>query len=541
MNAHLRRTFYLFTLGFVTLVAVLAYWQVYAKEPLANDPANSLQSRRVQEVPRGLILAGDGETELARSVQGDDGTYSRVYPEGSLYAGVTGYWSTRYGASGLEIGENSNLSGAGEPETLDELINQVSGGPQAGNDVELTLDPELQRLAYDQLAQSSTGRGAVVALNPKNGEILALASYPSFDPNNIDDNFEELVEDPSFPLVNRATQGLYPPGSTFKVITAAAALEAGVKPSDRYRDTGTYETPGYSVYNYRARVYGQQDFQGALTYSINTIFARIANESVGAQNLARTAEDFGFGDAYKDFPLPISPSVLGPPPEQWDQGNIAQISFGQQTVQSNVFEMGLVAGAIANGGTMMEPRLVREVRSPDGAVLDRPTSRVHSRAMDGESAQTLNDMMQRAITDYETGAEIPGVKVAGKTGTAEAPNDELHSWFISFAPADDPEIAIAVLVENGQEGYKSALPIARRLMEAHLRSTGTLSQESQRSNQPAGQQNETTQPAGRPNQTSGQPPGQAPNQAPFQFPFQNPFQPPAQGPNQVPGKAQPPG
>ncbi|MDQ4042857.1 MAG: penicillin-binding transpeptidase domain-containing protein [Actinomycetota bacterium] len=541
MNAHLRRTFYLFTLGFVTLVAVLAYWQVYAKEPLANDPANSLQSRRVQEVPRGLILAGDGETELARSVQGNDGTYSRVYPEGSLYAGVTGYWSTRYGASGLEMGENSNLSGAGEPETLDELINQVSGGPQAGNDVELTLDPELQRLAYDQLAQSSTGRGAVVALNPKNGEILALASYPSFDPNNIDDNFEELVEDPSFPLVNRATQGLYPPGSTFKVITAAAALEAGVKPSDRYRDTGTYETPGYSVYNYRARVYGQQDFQGALTYSINTIFARIANESVGAQNLARTAEDFGFGDAYKDFPLPISPSVLGPPPEQWDQGNIAQISFGQQTVQSNVFEMGLVAGAIANGGTMMEPRLVREVRSPDGAVLDRPTSRVHSRAMDGESAQTLNDMMQRAITDYETGAEIPGVKVAGKTGTAEAPNDELHSWFISFAPADDPEIAIAVLVENGQEGYKSALPIARRLMEAHLRSTGTLSQESQRSNQPAGQQNETTQPAGPPNQTSGQPPGQAPNQAPFQFPFQNPFQPPAQGPNQVPGKAQPPG
>jgi penicillin-binding protein A len=541
LNAHLRRTFYLFTLGFVTLVAVLAYWQVYAKEPLANDPANSLQSRRVQEVPRGLILAGDGETELARSVQGDDGTYSRVYPEGSLYAGVTGYWSTRYGASGLEIGENSNLSGTGEPETLDELINQVSGGPQAGNDVELTLDPELQRLAYDQLAQSSTGRGAVVALNPKNGEILALASYPSFDPNNIDDNFEELVEDPSFPLVNRATQGLYPPGSTFKVITAAAALEAGVKPSDRYRDTGTYETPGYSVYNYRARVYGQQDFQGALTYSINTIFARIANESVGAQNLARTAEDFGFGDAYKDFPLPISPSVLGPPPEQWDQGNIAQISFGQQTVQSNVFEMGLVAGAIANGGTMMEPRLVREVRSPDGAVLDRPTSRVHSRAMDGESAQTLNDMMQRAITDYETGAEIPGVKVAGKTGTAEAPNDELHSWFISFAPADDPEIAIAVLVENGQEGYKSALPIARRLMEAHLRSTGTLSQESQRSNQPAGQQNETTQPAGPPNQTPSQPPGQAPNQAPFQFPFQNPFQPPAQGPNQVPGKAQPPG
>ena len=546
MNVQLRHTFYLFTLGFVTLVAVLAYWQVYARKPLVNDPANSLQSRRVQEVPRGLILAGDGETELARSEQEDNGTYTRVYPEGPLYAGVTGYWSTRYGASGLEIGENSNLSGASDPETLDELMNQVSGGPQAGNDVELTLDPELQRLAYDQLAQSSTGRGSAVALNPKNGEILALASYSSFDPNNIDENFEDLAEDPSFPLVNRATQGLYPPGSTFKVITAAGALKAGVKPSDKYTDNGTYETPGYNVYNYRARVYGDQDFQGALTYSINTIFARIANESVGADALARTAWDFGYADSYKDFPLPVAPSVLGPPPEQWDQGNIAQISFGQQTVQSNVFEMGLVAGAIANGGTMMEPRLVREVRSPDGAILDKPTPRVHSRALDEETATKLNDMMQRAITDYETGAQIPGIKVAGKTGTAEAPNEELHSWFITFAPADDPEIAVAVLVENGQEGYKSALPIARRLMEAHLRSTGTLSQESQRSNQPAEQQKETTQPARPPNPAPGQvpgkapdqapsqPPGQAPKQAPFQFPFQNPFQPPAQGPNQVP-------
>ena len=545
MNAQLRRTFYLFVIGFVALVGVLAYWQVYARESLATDPANRLQSRRVQEVPRGLILAGDGQTELARSEQDNNGTYERIYPEGPLYSGVTGYWSTKYGASGLEISQNNNLSGAGEPETLDELMNQFSGLDEAGNDVELTLDPELQRLAYDGLASSSTGRGAAVALDPKNGEILSLVSYPSFDPNNIDDNFEELAEDPSFPLVNRATQGLYPPGSTFKVITAAAALEAGVKPSDRYRDTGTYETPGYSVYNYRARVYGQQDFQGALTYSINTIFARIANESIGAESLAQTAEDFGYGDAYEDFPLQVAPSVLGPPPAQWDQGNIAQISFGQQTVQSNVFEMGLVAGAIANGGTLMEPRLVREVRSPDGSILDRPTSRVHSRALDGETAQTLNDMMQRAITDYETGAEIPGIKVAGKTGTAEAPNDELHSWFISFAPADDPEIAIAVLVENGQEGYKSALPIARRLMEAHLRSTGTLSQENQRSNQPAGQQNESTQPVRPSNQASGQAPnqapGQAPNQAPNQAPFQNPFQPPAQGPNQIPGKAQPPG
>ena len=529
MNAQLRRTFYLFVVGFVALVGVLAYWQVYARESLATDPANRLQSQRVQEVPRGLILAGDGETELARSEQNDSGTYERVYPEGPLYSGVTGYWSTRYGASGLEISQNNNLSGAGEPETLDELMNQFSGVDEAGNDVELTLDPELQRIAYDGLASSSTGRGAAVALNPKNGEILSLVSYPSFDPNNIDDNFEELTEDPSFPLLNRATQGLYPPGSTFKVITAAAALEGGVKPSDRYRDNGTYETPGYTVYNYRGREYGQQTFEQALANSVNTIFARVGYEDVGGEALAQKAEAFGFYDPYEDFALPVAPSFFNPPPEQWDQGNVAQSSFGQQTVSGTVFEMANVAGAIANGGTMMEPRLVREVRSPDGVIIDKPTPRVHARPMDGETASTLTDMMEAAVTQVESGAAIPGVKVAGKTGTAEAPGEELHSWFISFAPADDPEIAVAVMVENGQEGYKQALPIARRLMEAHLKSQGELPDEAP-SPPPAQPQGETTQPGTQ----SARPQNEGPSQFPFQNAFRSQNQPPAQ--NQNPGQ-----
>ena len=534
MNTQLRRTFYLFVAGFVALVGVLAYWQVYARESLANDPSNSLQSRRVQEVPRGLILAGDGETELARSEQGENGNYTRSYPEGPLYAGITGYWSSRFGASGIEIGQNNNLSGAGEPETLDELLNQVSGGPQAGNDVELTLDPDLQRLAYDSLANSSTGRGSAVALNPKTGEILSLVSYPSFDPNNIDDNFEELVEDPNQPLLNRATQGLYPPGSVFKVITAAAALEAGVKPSDKFKDNGTYETPGYTVYNYKAREYGEQTFEQALANSVNTIFAKIGNEEVGAEALARTATDFGFYDAYEDFPLPIAPSFFNPPPEQWDQGNIAQSSFGQQTVSSNVFEMALVAGAVANGGTMMQPRLVREVRSPDGAILDKPTPRAHSEAMDEDAASTLNDMMQKAVKQVESGAEIPGVAVAGKTGTAEAGDDQLHSWFISFAPADDPEIAVAVLVENGQEGYKQALPIARRMMESYLRSQGKLPNEPSPSPQPAPQNEQTA-----PNNQSAQPKSNGPFQFPFQAPNQSSNQNPGQVPPQNPAQAPP--
>ena len=547
MNAQLRRTFYLFVAGFVSLVGVMAYWQVYAKESLATDPANSLQSQRVQGVPRGLILANDGETVLARSEEQDNGTYGRVYPEGSVYSNVIGYWSPRYGASGVEIGQNNNLSGGGEPETLDGLINQITGGPQAGNDVTLTLDPELQRLAYDQLAQSSTGRGSVVALNPKNGEILAMVSYPSYDPNNIDENFPELVQDSEAPLLNRAMQGLYPPGSVFKVITASAALKAGVDPDDEFDDTGTYETPGYDVYNYRAREYGEVTFTEALGKSINTIFARIAYEEVGAQLLAQTALDFGFEDPYEDFPLPVAPSSLGElPPEQWVQGYIAQIAFGQGPNVTNVFEMANMTGAVANDGAMMEPRLVREVRSPDGVILDKPTPRVRRGVLDAETAQTLNDMMQKSITDEETGAQIPGIKVAGKTGTAEAPGGELHSWFASFAPADDPEIAVAVLVENGQEGFKSALPIARRLMEAYIGPT-----ETQQNTQPTAPETtqptapETTQPTQPIQPKTKAPPAQPKNGFPFQNPDQNqkavPGQqkaPPGQGPSQSSGQRQ---
>ncbi|MBV9454980.1 MAG: penicillin-binding protein 2, partial [Rubrobacter sp.] len=335
--------------------------------------------------------------------------------------------------------------------------------------------------------------------------------------------FPDLSKDPNSGLLNRATQGLYPPGSTFKVITTAAAIEAGLKPTDKFEDNGTYETPGYTVYNFQGKKYGDVTFKQALANSINAIFARIGYDYVGPQKLAQTAQDFGFGVPYKDFPLPVSTSELSElPPEQWAQGGTAQISFGQGPVVSNVFEMGLVAATIANEGTMMEPRIVREIRSPDGMVIDKPTSRVRKRVLDKDTAKTVNDMMQSVITDVETTGQIPGVKVAAKTGTAEAPGNELHSWFIAFAPADDAKIAVAVLVENGQEGYKAALPIARRMLETYLGPQQTP----QNTQQPATSQSrpEATNPSA--------PPAQPKNASPFQVPFQNP----GQSPVQVPGK-----
>lgn len=482
MNVHLLRTFYLFVAGFVALVGMLIYWQVYARESLANNPNNGLQTRRSIEAPRGLITAGDG-TVLARSEghKTKGGTvYERIYPQGAAFSNVVGYWSVRYGASGIEIAENSNLSGvSSDPVTLDDLINQVRGGRQPGNNVELTLDPELQRLAYDELGQTVSGRGSAMAIDPKTGEILALVTSPSYEPNNIDDNFPKLIQDTAAPLIDRATQSLYPPGSTFKIITASAALKAGVKPTDTFFDPGYLDTPGYRVYNYQGKDYGELTLAKAFAFSVNVIFAKIAINEVGAQLLYDTARDFGYGDPYDDFILPVTGSDLGYPVDQWVEGNTAQIAFGQDRVSSNVFEMGLVGATIANNGVMMEPRLVREVRSPDGIIIDRPAQSIRRRSLDANTANTVNQLMQGVITTGGlTQAEIPGVKVAGKTGTAEAPPGEPHSWFVSFAPADDPQIAVAVMVEHGgeisPEGDAStpAVTIARDIMAEYLKNEG---------------------------------------------------------------------
>ncbi len=475
MNVYVRRVFYLFVAGFAVLVGMLAYWQVYARPSLMNNPQNSLQTQREIQTPRGLILARDGETVLARSEARAGGTYERVYPEGEVFSNVTGYWSVKYGATGIEIGENSNLSATTEPDTLDELINQASGGPQSGNNVTLTLDPDLQRLTHQQIAQSITGKGSAVAINPQTGEVLAMASYPSFDPNNIDENFQKIAQDPRDLLLNRATQGLYPPGSVQKVVTAAAALEQGVDPQEKFFDSGTYqaEVGGYQVINFEGKQFGEKTFAQALALSINTIFAEIAVERVGTDPLIEMAERFGWGDTYEDFPLIVTPSSIGST-AGWDRNDLAAAGFGQGSVLTNTFQMAQVTSAIANDGTMMQPQLVREVRSPDGVILERPAPQTRRQVLDEQTVGQLNDMMERVVGPYGTSSEaaIPGVEVAAKTGTAETPGGAPHSWFIAFAPAEDPKIAVAILIENGGEGNKQALPVARAMMEHYLNESG---------------------------------------------------------------------
>ena len=549
MNAHLRRTFYLFAVGFVALAVVLAYWQVYAQESLANNPANNLQTRKDISSPRGLVLAGDGETVLAQSDERevDTGTvYDRSYPGGSLYSNIVGYWSVKYGATGIENGRNATLSGtAGEPETVDELINQLSGGNQPGNNVVLTIDPKLQKVAYDGLAASNTGRGAAVALNPKTGEVLALATHPSYNPNKIEDSFPELSENPDSPLLDRATQALYPPGSTFKTITTAAALEDGMKPDREFYDNGTFETPGYTVRNYKNEDHGEVTFTRALVLSINAIFAEIGVDIVGPGKLADMAQRFGYGNEYEDFPLPVSASDLGPPASEWLPGTTAQIAFGQGAVVSNAFEMALVSATIANDGERMQPRLVKEVRSPDGVLVDQSAPSVQESVINEEDAQDLNRMMQAVVEEGGlTQAQLGDTKVAGKTGTAEAPPNSPHSWWITFAPADDPEIAVAVMVENGAEineegdAATPAIPIATDIMAAHLDAEpGPIPQpEPPPGQRPGGRNPQAAPPPFQPFQQPGRqaPSQQQPSQQPpgqrGQQPDQSPAQPPAQNP-----------
>lgn len=458
MNRHLRRIFYLIAAGFMALIFTLAYWQVYARESITNNPQNSLQAARNQQSPRGLILAHDGETVLAESerLQTQEGyAYEREYPGGEAFSNIVGYYSVIYGQAGVEAALNSELTSSGDPETLEQLINRSTGGPRSGNNVELTIDSEIQRLAYEALSETETQRGSLVAFEPDTGDVLALVTHPSYDPSlvNEEGGFERLQQQEDQPLFNRATQGLYAPGSTFKAITASAGLKAGLTPSSEFFDSGSISFPGFTIRNYRGEQFGEVTLRTALVESINVVFSKIAINEIGPQALGDMAQRFGFGDGYDEFLLPVIASTLGSDPSTWVEGNTALSSFGQGDVRSNVFEMAIVAATIANDGDMMKPNLVQEIRSPDGVLLESPEPEVkRDNVISSEHASEMTSMMQAVIEEGNlTKAQIPGVEVAGKTGTAEAPPGSPHSWWISFAPVDDPEIAVAALVENGGE------------------------------------------------------------------------------------------
>jgi penicillin-binding protein A len=451
-----------FALLFVLLGARAIWVQVIVGPRLAADVHNP---RRLLVDPyRGDIIARDG-TVLAHSAAA-----GRSYPYGPVYAHAVGYASQRYGRSGLEAAFDRELSATAQPrDPLSQLLGLLSGPRTAsairGSDVVTTLDPATQSALYESLSRYP--RGAGVVLDSRSGEVLALVSVPAFDPATLDADFAALSHDPASPLLDRATDGLYPPGSTFKVFTAAAALDSGViSPSDTFEDNGALAVGSFVVNDNEGEATGTQDLAGAFALSSNVDFAQIALR-LGVDRWFDYADRFALGRSMR-FTLPAAADHL-PARAAVTPSILAQLSFGQADLAVSVLRMALVTATIASAGTQPQPVLVRAVRPREGELVRTAQGSLGSPI----SAQTANEVRDLMVASVQRGtgaaAALPGVQVAGKTGTATNPAGRSHAWFVAFAPAEAPRIAVAIVVENSGYGGVVAAPIVRRVLAVALK------------------------------------------------------------------------
>lgn len=484
MNEPIRRLSVVVLIMFLVLMAAVSYTQVINASDLNADARNVRTLYREYGTFRGPFIV-DGNAVVTSKPVDDSFNYQRTYSNGPLYAAATGYYSIVYGRSGLEQTENSLLNGSDDALFWNRLGDLFAGREQEGASVEITLDSTLQQVAADQLGDQ---RGAVVALDPRTGEILAMVTSPTYDPtllaghntSEVNENYQRLLNDPADPLINRAIAGkTYPPGSVFKLVVAAAALESGYSPDSDLYAPQELDLPGTSatIGNYGDEKCAPTDsitLDDALRVSCNTAFANLGM-SLGWSVIERKAKEFGWTQQI-DIPLRAAASQL---PDDPNEPQTAQSSIGQFDVRSTPLQMAMVTAAIANGGTLMNPYLVKTVRAPDLRVIRDTKPTEFSQPMTPAEARALTKMMVHVV-DSGTGraARIEGVKVAGKTGTAETgTGSPPHSWFVGFAPADNPTIAVAVLVENGGDrgaagkeatGGIVAAPIAQAIMKASL-------------------------------------------------------------------------
>lgn len=445
-----------FCLLFISLIVYISYFQVFKAEAIKNNSYNKRLWINEESILRGGILDRNGKT-LAYSEKKDD-AYRRYYSYGRLYSHVIGYSYREYGKAGLELQYNNTLLNINENAAINEIKNIVAPTTE-GNSIKLTIDHELQVKARSLLKGK---KGSIVAMNPITGEIYAMVSLPDFDVSNLKEDWKEITENPDSPLINRATQGLYAPGSTFKVITTIAALDtAGLDKS--YDCVGSTNINGYNFKDYQGKAHGNIDLKQALVKSCNTYFTEKSIQ-IGKEKIGNVAEKFMINNNIP-FDLPVKNSQF-PFKENLGKTDIAAAAIGQGKVLVTPLNMALVASGIANGGKIVEPILVKEIISKNDKVLKRNTTEILSQGTDPITANEVKDMMVEVIkSGTGTNARIRNVKVAGKTGTAENPSGKSHAWFIGFAPADEPKVAVAVILEEeGSTGGKSAAPIARDIM-----------------------------------------------------------------------------
>jgi len=486
MNAQIRRVAVVVMAGFMLLFAAPFYWQVLAADRLNNDPRNGRVLVKEYSIERGQIVLPDG-SPVARSIPTKDALkYERRYPQGARYGMITGFDSLVFGRSLAESEFNSFLLGKAPEQFAQNLSDLLTARPNPGGTLVLTLDPAAQQAAEVWLGHR---KGAVVALDPATGKVLAMTTYPRYDPNDLSSHdtkavrkaWDQLNKDPDKPLLNRAAGELYPPGSTFKIITAAAALENGMSPDTARQNEHTYTPPQTTraIENFG----GENCFGGknpltlaeALEVSCNTYFAHLGVD-IGTQRLVDEAQKFGLSSP---SPFQLPGAAESQIPKDLDKPSLAQSAIGQRDVRVSPLQMASVIATVANGGQRMAPYVVDRVLSPDGTkTVKRFEPDSLGQAIPSNVADQLRQMLDQVVNGPQgTGqrAQIPGLDVFGKTGTAQHGNNERpHAWFVGATSKGGKSIAVAAIVEDGGElgseatGGRVSAPIVRAVMQAYL-------------------------------------------------------------------------
>ena len=487
MNTSLRRISVMVMALVVLLLVNATVTQVFRADALRADPRNQRVLLDEYARQRGQITAGGQLLAYSLSTNGRY-RFLRVYPDPFAYAPVTGFYSLRYSSNGLERAEDLILNGSDERLFGRRLADFFTGRDPRGGNVDTTLVPRVQQAAWAALQQGCDGpcKGSVVALEPSTGKILAMVSSPSYDPNLLATHdteaqgkaWQQLRDDAAAPLTNRAIAERYPPGSTFKVITTAAALQSGITESEPLTAAGSITLPDSTatLENYGGTPCGTgptAPLREAFERSCNTAFVELGIR-VGADALRRTADAFGFDSTPDPIPLQVAESTMGP---MADAAAVGMSSMGQKDVAVTPLQNAMVAAAIANSGVVMQPYLVDRLEGPGLSNISATAPQEQQRAVSPQIAAKLTDLMIGAEKFTQQKGAIPGVAIASKTGTAEHGNDPRstppHAWYIAFAPAQDPKVAVAVLVENGGDrlaatGGALAAPIGRATIAAAL-------------------------------------------------------------------------
>lgn len=453
-NKRIIRVLIAISLLFLALVTYLLWFNMFRAKDVYTNSYNKRQWESEQQVQRGEIYSQDGVLLAETEIDGD--ARIRKYPKGRLYSHIIGYCSQVYGKTQLEMSHDDDLIGKG---TISLTLNEI----KHGNNLNLTINNELQEYAYEQL----DGRdGAIVAMEPTTGQILAMVSLPDFNPETIEKDWPSMMEDENSPFLARATQGLYPPGSTYKIVTAAGVYDNGMT-TETFDDEGLFKKDDVTVYNYNKESFGKLDIKTAFEVSSNYVFCTLGYE-MGADAVKAEAEKFGVNKSF-EFDIPVSQSQIQY--KKMTDLDGALVSIGQGGLVMTPLHVAMMASTVANNGKMMKPYIVETVTTENGTVIGQTKPSVLYDSIGTACADYIEDMMIGVVEEGTgTGAQISGITVAGKTGTAENETDKDHAWFVGYAPVENPTICVAVVLENAAtSGGKSAVPIAKNIIRKFLK------------------------------------------------------------------------